>query len=250
MAVKTKSRKKTVNKNKNQDVSQERNAQDKPNKPTILGLTPERLGAVVASAVIGEVLQVAMRRTSNSDFSELKQSVQTQLDTLGDPVKSVVGAVKDVIVDVASPTEAVETVKDAVRDGQSAVVDTVNQGVRVAKETTGAAQHRAKNSAGKAIDNTKDVADGIRQLVIDRSSDAVNGTKHTAEVTRQTIEDTIGTVKNTSGATQQAIAAVVEDAVDQVRAILASDAASDLENDNKKSKKSKKKGKKGKKGKK
>jgi hypothetical protein len=247
MAVKTKSRKKNIDKkNEIPDQGQER---DSRSKPTILGVTAERLGAVVASAVIGEVLQVAMRKSSQSDFSELKLSVQNQLDTLGDPVKSVVGAVKDAIADVASPAEAIETVKDTLREGQSTVVDTVSQGLSVAKETTDAAQHKAKDGADTLLDNTKDVADSIRQMVIDRTSHAVNGTKHTAETTRQTIEDTMGTVRGTSDATQQAIAAVVEDAVDQVQAILAGNIASDSLDNRKKSKKGKK-NKKGKKGRK
>jgi len=222
-------------------------------KPTVLGLTPERIGVVVASAVIGEVLQVAMNKVSQSDLPELKQVVQKQLDSIGHPMKGVVGAVKDAIADIASPAqEAVDRATGRLEDGQAATVETVNQGLGFAKETTSAARDRAKNETSSLLDGTLSAADNIRQLIADRGSDVITGTQRTTEATRHALGDTVGSVKNTANATQQAVAAVVEEAVDRVRAILMNDKDTDSTTvTTVKTKDTKsKKGKKGKKGKK
>lgn len=206
-------------------------------RATLLGVTPERLGVVIASAVVGEILQVALNRVSDSDPA---QSVRSQLGSVN-PVKGAVGIVKDAIADATlRGHSASEQVRDTAEEGREAVTDAAEQGTEVAQDRAEMARETVKNGVGTLVGSTKDMASDTRQFVIEQITEALSGAHNTANGTRHLVEDTVETAKDRVGSTQDAVALVIEEAVEQIKAILADSDFLKSKGDRKKDRKRKK----------
>lgn len=214
---------------------------------TVLGISPRELGSVVAAAVIAEVSQVAANKISQAVAqSDPKKALQDQLSPINHSVKTVVGGVKDAIVDAVSPaSEVSDTVESTLVNGRSTVSDGVDRGVENAKEKTAVTAGIAQERAGELIDDTKQKADQTREFVLAQIENAIAGTKDRAGKTRHAFGNRIDATQDTASATQKAVAQVIDEAVNKVKNILAtaSTSAQGGEKRGKKGKKAKKKGK-------
>lgn len=199
---------------------------------TVLGLSPRKLGSVVAAAVLAEVSQVAANKISQAVAqSNPKETLQDQLDPIGHSVKTVVGGVKDAIVDAVSPaSEASDMVESTLVDGHSAAVDGIDQGVKNAKEKTAVTAGITQERASELIDDTKQKADQTREFVVAQIENAIAGAQNKTGKTRHALGNTIDATQDTASATQKAVAQVIDEAVSQVKTILAAGPNSFQEN--------------------
>ncbi len=212
---------------------------------TVLGLSPRKLGSVVAAAVLAEVSQVAANKISQAVAqSSPKETRQDQLNPINHSVKTAVGGVKEAIVNAVAPaSEASDAVESTLVNGQSAAAAGVDQGIKNAKEAAAVTAGVAQERAGDLIDSTKQRADQTREFVVAQIEHAIAGAKGKAGKTRHALGDRIDATQATANATQKAVAQVIDEAVDKIKTILAAASTSSQGNEKrgKKAKKAKKK---------
>ncbi|MBD2109948.1 hypothetical protein [Nodosilinea sp. FACHB-13] len=215
---------------------------------TILGISPRELGSVVAAAVLAEVSQVAANKISEAVAqSNPKKTLQNQLDPINHSVKTVVGGVKDAIVDAVSPaSDASETVENTLVNGRAAAADEIDQGVENVKEKTAVTAGIAQERASELIDDTKQKADQTREFVVAQIENAIAGAQGRAGKTRRALGNRIDATQDTASATQKAVAQVIDEAVHRVKVILATSAPSAQKSGKQEKKRKKAKKKKGK----
>ncbi|MBD2234782.1 hypothetical protein [Phormidium tenue] len=242
----TKSVKKKNNKKSSQlsQPANESESKQPQSDSTVLGLSPRKLGSVVAAAVLAEVSQVAANKISQAVAqSNPKETLQDQLDPLNHSVKTAVGGVKEAIVNAVAPaSEASDVVESTLVNGQSAAAG-VDQGIENAKEAAAVTAGIAQERAGELIDGTKQKADQTREFVVAQIEHAIAGAKGKAGKTRHALGDRIDATQDSASATQKAVAQVIDEAVDKVKTILAAASTSSQGNEKrgKKAKKAKKK---------